>query len=68
MGKVIKITKTQAEALLQFKANGLDLLTNYCLMCQGWSEDNDYQELDEEMLNEDGTIDDDYYNFELWEK
>jgi hypothetical protein len=66
--KTVKISKQQAEALIQLQVGGFNLIPNFYVMCQGWSEDDEYQEIDNDMLNEDGTLDDDYYNFELWER
>jgi hypothetical protein len=64
--RTVYISQEQAETILQLKLGGLDLLPNFQLMCRGWSEDNDFQELGTDSLE--NVADGEYYNFELWEK
>ena len=61
-----EITQEQAEAILQFRLMGLDPLPDYYLMCQGWLEDHDFQELTTDYLQ--GVVDNEFENFQLFRK
>jgi hypothetical protein len=69
----IKLTKEQAEALIQIKIGGIDLFKDFYMMAHDVDqEDSDYVGIgdDEAELNNclENIVDGYYYDIELWRK
>jgi hypothetical protein len=58
----LDIFKFHAEYLIKNKV----LAKGFSIVCKGWSADNDYQEITDEYLNEDGEFDENYFDFKIW--
>lgn len=63
----LRISNEAAAKILRGRRIGLDLIpANMPLMCKEYGEDDDWCELTEDDLREDGTVDDDYKTIEIW--
>jgi len=63
---IYKITQEQAEAILQLRAEGIDTIAEFELVCRGWQEDDDFQELGIDDLE--GVADGEFEDFQLWRR